>query len=106
MTLDYLTALRTESARFVDALRDADPSARVPSCPEWDADDLLWHLAGVQWFWGSIVVDRLQSPEGVVEQERPSDHAALVAVFEQNAARLHDALAEADPAEPVYMWAD
>jgi uncharacterized protein (TIGR03083 family) len=106
MSLDYLTFLRDESARFVDALRDADPSAPVPSCPDWDADDLLWHLAGVQWFWGSIVADRLQSPDGAHEQPRPDGHAELVALFEENAARLHTALSEADPAEPVWMWAD
>src|SRR5690348_13407179 len=106
MALDYLTALRRETARFADVLRDADPSAPVPTCPDWNADDLLWHLAGVQWFWGSIVVDRLQTPDGVVEQERPTDHADLVAALEENAVRLYDALAAADPAEPVYMWAE
>lgn len=106
MTLDYLDHLRTESARFVDALRDAHPSARVPSCPDWDTDDLLWHLAGVQWFWGSIVADRMQNPDAVVAQERPPGHEALVGLFEDNAVRLHTVLAEADPSEPVWMWAD
>src|SRR3954447_16404888 len=106
MTIDYLGHLRTESARFVEALRDAEPSARVPSCPDWDADDLLWHLTGVQWFWGSIVVDRLQAPDGAVEQERADSHTSLVELFEQNADRLHGALQEADPAEAVWMWSD
>ena len=31
---------------------------RVPTCPDWTADDLLWHLAEVQWFWGEIVRSR------------------------------------------------
>src|SRR6059058_6149952 len=106
MALDYLASLHAESTRFVDALRAADPSARVPSCPDWDADELLWHLNGVQWFWGSIVADRLQSPDGVEEQPRPDSHSGLVELFEQNAARLHEALSAADPAEQVWMWAD
>ncbi len=106
MTLDYLGHLRTESDRFLAVIRETDPAARVPSCPDWDADDLLWHLGMVQWFWGSIVVDRLQSPDGLEEPPRPPSHDGLVAFFERNSARLHDALREADPAEPVYMWAE
>ena len=37
----YLDHIRTESARFRAALADCDPSARVPTCPDWDAADLL-----------------------------------------------------------------
>src|SRR5215472_11044104 len=53
--VNYLDHLARESARFAAALRGAAPAAPVPSCPGWDADDLLWHLAEVQWFWGTIV---------------------------------------------------
>ena len=42
----YLDHIRTESARFREVLADCDPAARVPACPDWDAADLLWHLAG------------------------------------------------------------
>ena len=52
MPLDYLDHLRSDSDRFIDVLRRAPGDAPVPSCPDWDADDLLWHLGGVQWFWG------------------------------------------------------
>ena len=31
----------------------------MPSCPDWNADDLLWHLAEVQWFWATIVRERV-----------------------------------------------
>jgi uncharacterized protein (TIGR03083 family) len=105
MPLPFLDHIRTESARFLDVLRDADPEARVPSCPEWDAADLLWHLGGVQWFWGTVVEQRLQSPEGLEEPQRPAGHAALAEFFEEQTERLHAALSEADPAEQVYMWA-
>jgi uncharacterized protein (TIGR03083 family) len=105
MTLDYLGHLRSESARFLDVLRDTDPSLRVPSCPDWDAGDLLWHLSEVQWFWATIVEDRLQSPAGLEAPERPADHGALVGLFAAQSARLHGVLAAADPAERVYMWA-
>ena len=54
----YLDHIRTESARFREVLADCDPSARVPACPDWDAADLLWHLAGVQVFWAKVVRHR------------------------------------------------
>ena len=53
--VNYLTHLQRESARFAQAIREAAPDAPVPSCPDWNADDLLWHLAEVQWFWATMV---------------------------------------------------
>jgi uncharacterized protein (TIGR03083 family) len=103
--LDYLDHLRSDSARFLDVLSHAPGAARVPSCPDWDADDLLWHLAGVQWLWGTVVAERLQSVDGLEEPERPGSRAGLVEFFEEQSARLHRELAAADPTEKVYMWA-
>ena len=104
--LDYLTHLRDESARFLGALRTSDLSRRVPSCPDWTGADLLWHLGTVQWFWGTIVRDRLQTPDGLEEPPRPDSDHGLVQFFEEQSARLLLALTEADPTEQVYMWAD
>ena len=59
----YLDHIRTESARFREVLTDCDPSARVPTCPDWDAADLLWHLAGVQLFWAKVIRHRPASPD-------------------------------------------
>jgi uncharacterized protein (TIGR03083 family) len=106
MTLDHLAHLRRESDRFLDVLAETDPSARVPSCPEWSAADLLWHLAEVQWFWASIVEERRQSPEGMEPPLRPTDRDALLAFATQQSDRLHRVLAETPPETPVYMWAD
>ena len=41
--VNYLDHLAQDSARFAAALQDTPPRAPVPSCPGWDADDLLWH---------------------------------------------------------------
>lgn len=106
MTLDYLGHLGSESARFLAVLREADLSDRVPSCPDWDGADLLWHLGEVQWFWGSIVAERLSSVEALETPPRPDSDHGLVQFFEEQSARLHHALTEADPTEPVYTWSD
>ena len=104
--VDYLSHLRDESARFLGALHGGDLSRPVPTCPGWTGADLLWHLGEVQWFWGSVVRDRLQSPDGLERPERPDGDHGLVQFFEEQSARLMHALSDADPAEEVYMWAD
>ena len=103
---DYLAHLRAESARFLDVLAGADPTLPVPSCPEWRADDLLWHLGDVQWFWGTVVSERLRSVDALERPARPDSHAGLLELFAAQSDRLHSALVSADPEEQVYMWAD
>lgn len=104
MTLDYLGHLRADSARFAAVLRDAPADAPVPSCPEWRADDLLWHLGEVQHFWGVVVRDSLTDPKGYVEPVRPRDRAGLLAFFDEATTLLQDALAATDPAERRWTW--
>lgn len=106
MSLDFLSHLRHESDRFLDVLAEADPSARVPSCPEWAAADLLWHLAEVQWFWATIVEERRTDIEGIEHPERPTDRDALLTFAVQQSDRLVRVLTETTPETEVYMWAD
>ena len=68
--LDYLDHLARESARFAEAVSAAPPDARVPTCPGWNADDLLWHLGEVQWFWGTIVRENADRRAGRRAQAR------------------------------------
>jgi uncharacterized protein (TIGR03083 family) len=105
MGLDYLEHIRAESRRFVEVMTGAPHGATVPSCPDWDADDLLWHLTGVQHFWAAIVRDRLQDPSHVIELDRPATRAELVALFEHASGSLVHALQEATPDEHVWTWA-
>jgi uncharacterized protein (TIGR03083 family) len=42
----YLTSLRADRTRLA-ALADADLSAMVPACPDWDVSELLTHLGRV-----------------------------------------------------------
>jgi uncharacterized protein (TIGR03083 family) len=102
---DYLRLLESESERFRTALEATDPATRVPACPDWDAGDLLWHLAEVQWFWGSIVLSRPAGPEhGFEEPERPEQYADMLGAFDEQSQRLVRALREADPADPAWTW--
>lgn len=101
----YLAHLRTQSERFAAVLETCPPDARVPSCPDWDAADLLWHLTGVQRFWHHIVSHRPAGPDDYVETERPASYDDLLALFRAAHEQLASTLADADPAEPAWTWA-
>jgi uncharacterized protein (TIGR03083 family) len=102
---DYLRHIRDESLRFRDVLTDCDPQARVPSCPDWDASDLLWHLADVQWFWAHVVRTRPAGPsDDTSRPPRPETYDAMLAAFDERSAALVAELEAADPAETAWTW--
>jgi uncharacterized protein (TIGR03083 family) len=104
MNLDYLTHVRDESARFVEAIRSAPADAQVPTCQDWTADDLLWHLGEVQWFWATIVREALTDPSSVEHPDRPADRDGLLGFFGSATADLQRALADTAPDEPRWTW--
>jgi uncharacterized protein (TIGR03083 family) len=101
----YLTHLRDESARFRAVLTDCDPEARVPGCPEWTAADLLWHLAGVQRFWATIISTRPAGPVEHDELARPATYDEMLTAYDGHRAALVAELEQADPAEVAWSWA-
>jgi len=83
----------------------ADHDAVVPTCPGWSAADLLWHLAEVQYFWGSIVDRKLTTPDAHAPPERPDDMAGLFEFFDEAAALLARSLAATADDVTVWTWA-
>jgi uncharacterized protein (TIGR03083 family) len=102
----YLDHIRRESLRFREALTGCDPAARVPSCPEWSAADLVWHLTEVQQFWERIVRERPAGPgEDWTEPQRPdTSYDGLLAAFDESHSAFVAVLEAADPAEPAWSW--
>lgn len=101
---DYHRHLGAESARLRAVLADCDPRARVPSCPEWDAADLLGHHARVLHFWATIIEQRPAGPEDLDDPELPAAYDARLELHAQQAARLAAALTTADPADAAWTW--
>lgn len=101
--IDYLTAISTESSRFSHLIRNTSLEAPVPSCPGWSVADLAWHLLEVQYFWGSIVADLLESPDSVVPVERPYD-GELADLFDEQTERLTRELRSKDPNAVCWSW--
>jgi uncharacterized protein (TIGR03083 family) len=105
--LDYVAHLTRESARFAAALRGAAPDAPVPSCPGWNADDLLWHLAEVQWFWAAVVREDVTGEQAEeLKPPRPPDRAGLLPLFERASHDLAEILAATPPESAAWTWSD
>ena len=107
--LDYLAHLTHDSARFVEVLAQTRAETRVPTCPDWDADDLLWHLAEVQWFWAAIAGRGLTAYADVGALDnggRPKDRDGLLAFFGLASGDLHHNLSAASPDTPAWTWSD
>jgi uncharacterized protein (TIGR03083 family) len=105
--LDYVAHLTRESARFAEALREAAPDARVSTCPDWNADDLLWHLAEVQWFWGTIVRENVTGARAEeLKPSRPPDRAGLQEFYRSASRDLSQILAATPPEAAAWTWSD
>ena len=63
----------------------------------------MYHLGEVHRFWTFIVDQRATSPDDYQEPARPDDED-LLAWYRDGLARVHEVLAAADPATPVWTW--
>ncbi len=72
--MDATNEIRRQAELFSTALADADPSARVPTCPDWDAADLLWHLITVHAFWAAVLRTNPRTPDelAAIEEGYPA----------------------------------
>lgn len=103
--IDFVEAIRRESARFLECVRQGDLTASVPSCPGWTLEDLAWHLSEVQSYWGTIASDLLQDPGGVTAPERPGPEG-LADLFEERSARLVEAVSKHPADARCWTWDD
>ncbi len=101
--VDYLSVITEQSTRFRSVLDGVDLSRPVPSCPDWKAADLVWHLTEVQHFWGTMTGELLASPEAYDRPARPPD-GELVEAFAAASGLLVEALTRHDPSTPCYSW--
>ena len=105
--IDFNEVLAANSNRFREVLAGVPGATRVPSCPDWSADDLLWHLTEVQSFWLTIVDQGLQTDEevgAVTAPGRPVDRDAAIALFEKVTIHLAMKLDVASDDDPVWTW--
>ncbi|MCV7284219.1 maleylpyruvate isomerase family mycothiol-dependent enzyme [Mycolicibacterium wolinskyi] len=77
--MDRIGIIRTEAQRLADVLSETDPDVRCPTCPDWNAADLLWHLTEVHYFWAGILARNVCSEADLasVEQSKPARPATV-----------------------------
>ena len=97
-----LASLRADRSRLAQ-LADADLTATVPSCPDWDVRQLLIHLGRIhRW-----AIDSAQLPPGADFPRlgpRPSDDTPLVEWLTDGLDELLDFLATTDLDAPCWSF--
>jgi uncharacterized protein (TIGR03083 family) len=98
-----LEAIRTHGLGLADAA-EGNLNAEVVKCPGWTVADLVWHVRGVHYFWGSMVDGLLADPDAVPDLERPGDDAQLLDDYRRGVSWLVYVLGRADQAAPIWTW--
>jgi uncharacterized protein (TIGR03083 family) len=97
----YLVHLQADGGRLLAAAK-TEPTANVPSCPDWDLAGLVKHIGGAHRWVQSMVAARatemLPFPHG------PEDWPAVADWYEEGLAALATALRSAGPDAPVWNW--
>jgi uncharacterized protein (TIGR03083 family) len=106
--IDRERCIRMESDRIGETLGATDLRAMVPTCPDWNALDLLKHVTQVHGFWAAVIGDRLTG-SAIEEFERnrpelPDDPVQLQALRLQATVDLLTTLNGRDPSEPAWSW--
>jgi uncharacterized protein (TIGR03083 family) len=102
----FCDGLGSEIRGFADAVRDADLSTPVPTCPEWTLADLVEHC-GIVNRWAAQMVrevakERLDRKTlDVPAPERASDLPGWLA---DGAGPVVDAFRASDPDAPMWAW--
>jgi uncharacterized protein (TIGR03083 family) len=101
-------------ARYVEAILEEfgalataagrDLTVQVPSCPDWSAADLVYHVGDVYWSWRAVVEGRRTESASGEFASRPQDDGLLAWAAEE-AQLLAHVLANTDPHTPVPTWA-
>lgn len=98
--LPYLDALRQDGDALLAAAR-RDLKAQVPSCPGWDVEMLLGHVARIY----SYVAQQARSAERVADDASVPSGDALLDFFAEAHAALLLVLRETPADAPAWNWA-
>jgi uncharacterized protein (TIGR03083 family) len=105
--MDYAAALLEQNAFFGRLIRDADPSAPVPTCPDWTIQQLFRHVGrGHRWA-AQIVRDRVEDyldPRTVRDGKPPSDPDGAIEWLHGSARAVVDAVADVGHDTPVWTF--
>ncbi|WP_354638523.1 maleylpyruvate isomerase family mycothiol-dependent enzyme [Kitasatospora camelliae] len=104
--VDHRAAVATETARFVAAVKGADPATPVPSCPGWTLADLIRHAGSVQRWFSVLLRGRIQEPPRSrdVDLRLPVGEDGWADWLADGATEAAGAFAATDPDTPMWAW--
>jgi uncharacterized protein (TIGR03083 family) len=97
----YLHHIRTNGDALLTSAA-IDPSAPVPTCPEWNLSTLVAHT-GRAHRWAEEIV-RTKATDFVAFPKSPKEFGERCAWYEEGLRLLTDTLADADADAPVWNW--
>ncbi|MEV4502225.1 maleylpyruvate isomerase family mycothiol-dependent enzyme [Streptomyces klenkii] len=102
----HSAAVAAETAGFVTAVKGADLSTPVPSCPGWTLADLTRHTGSVHRWFSVLLRRRIQQPPTSREvdlhlPEQPGDFPDWLA---ESAAEAAEVFAGTDLDAPMWAW--
>jgi uncharacterized protein (TIGR03083 family) len=102
--LDYVEQYVAAAERFAVAVASTDLQARVPSCPEWTAYDLVCHVGNVHAWAATIVETGLRA---VDQNDEPRSRKPRVVSewYAGKAEDLYEVLRTVDPDKPCWNFA-
>ena len=100
----YLDHVRSDAALLLAAAQ-SDPTARVPSCPEWDTNALLGHTGKVHhWVAHILETGAGERPARQFGKEVPVGFSECASWYQAGVNELLDAFAAIEPDALVWNW--
>ena len=101
---EHVDAAERGTQAMIAAFRNAEPDARVPSCPEWALADLAEHVGGFTGFWAHVLCEGTGRPKAPIPEHQPGQ--PLGDWYASLAPLLVDELRATPPETAVWTWAD
>ncbi|MFI9808502.1 maleylpyruvate isomerase family mycothiol-dependent enzyme [Streptomyces sp. NPDC052301] len=104
----YREAVERETLRFVEAVRGADPTTAVPSCPDWTLADLTRHVGSLQRWFCTLLTRLVQEPPRSrdVELELPDDVREYADWVAAGVPAVAAVLRDTDPGAAMWAWGE
>src|SRR5699024_11575676 len=109
-TMDLESMLiRSEADRLAHVLSRVGPDRPVPTCPQWRAADLLWHLTAVHEMWSQILATGATTDEDAQRVEdaiapRPDAPAEVQRRRAAATSALITQLEAREDRDPAWTW--
>jgi uncharacterized protein (TIGR03083 family) len=102
---EHVDAVEREISSIVQAFRDGNMAATVPTCPDWTLRDLAKHVGEFTGLWTHVVCEGT-GREKTPYSDIPADDTAIAAWYQELGGHLVEELRATPPATEVWTWSD